>query len=104
MQLSLMLSNIAVWWRTVFQRMGNNWYDYRSKLILNFLHTMDYQSILIDNPKLTQEFGIFAGPFVIGFLVLLLTFPFLCCCCICTASCPPCKCCRQSEDKSYTKC
>ena len=46
---------------------------------------------------------IFIGPFVIGFLVILLIWPFLCCCCICTSCCPS-KCCQKPENEQYTKC
>ena len=45
----------------------------------------------------------FAGPFILALVLLLLFAPFLGCCCCCPNCCPS-KCCRQPDDKNYTKC
>ena len=50
-----------------------------------------------------KGFILFAGPFALGFVVLLIFSPFLGCCCCCPNSCPS-QCCRKDEDELYSKC
>ena len=47
--------------------------------------------------------GIYVAPFVIGLLLSLTLWAFLCCCCTCTGCCPS-KCCQHDDNLLYTKC
>ena len=46
---------------------------------------------------------LFIGPFLIGFILILVIWPFLCCCCVCPSCCPS-KCCQKKDEDLYTKC
>lgn len=50
-----------------------------------------------------SSLGIYVAPFVIGLLLSLTLWAFLCCCCTCTSCCPS-KCCQHDENILYTKC
>ena len=45
----------------------------------------------------------YVGPFVIGFVIIILIWMFLGCCCCCPSCCPS-KCCQKPEEQPYTKC
>jgi hypothetical protein len=49
------------------------------------------------------QVALFIGPFLLGFIALLISAPFVCCCCVCPQSCPS-RCCRKNEDEQYTNC
>lgn len=44
------------------------------------------------------------GPFALGFLILLISCPYMCCCCACPGCCPPCSCCKKAAGEPYTRC
>lgn len=46
---------------------------------------------------------IFVGIFVLGLIIFLFSWPFLCCCCCCPSCCPS-KCCQKPENEAYSKC
>jgi len=54
-------------------------------------------------PNVQTGLGLFIGPFVLGFIILLFSFMFLCCCCCCPSCCPS-KCCQKPDNEQYTKC
>lgn len=45
----------------------------------------------------------YIGPFVLGLVIIIFIWPFLCCCCVCPNSCPS-KCCQKPDNEPYTKC
>jgi hypothetical protein len=63
--------------------------------------TDELLAMITDN---VTPYVLFIGPMVVGFIVILLIWPFLCCCCCCPGCCPS-KCCQKDlSNEPYTKC
>jgi hypothetical protein len=90
---------------TLNSSLGINGYlilTYRNTALTQILN--GNSSDIISNMKANMfGFIIFLGIYLLGFLVYLIIWPFLCCCCCCPSCCPS-KCCQQNENKRYTKC
>jgi hypothetical protein len=71
-------------------------------LLLNVVNGNSSTSLTTIQNNMTALI-IFVASFAVGFLFILVLWPFLCCCCTCPYCCPS-KCCQKAEDEQYSKC
>jgi len=71
--------------------------------MITYLTNGDYTTLKTQVTSNIQGLVYFVGVFLLGFVLYLILWPFLCCCCCCTSCCPS-KCCQQDENIAYTKC
>lgn len=92
-------------WREVSRLKGKYFINQRNTLIGAIINDPNgiLAGVVTQGPNLYTDLGLFVGPFVLGFVILLLIWPFLCCCCCCPGCCPS-KCCQKPETEQYTKC
>ena len=70
--------------------------------IIGYMINLDFAGLQTQSQTIGWGYILYAGPFLIGLVVLLLMWPFILCCCICPASCP--LCCRKSPKEMYGNC
>lgn len=63
----------------------------------------DMDSVVAAAKEQASTLGIYIAPFIIGLLLSVTLWAFLCCCCTCPSCCPS-KCCQHDENILYTKC
>lgn len=76
---------------------GIIFYLFRNDIISGIINNADLGAGAMSAiPNIQTGLGLFAGPFAVGLVIILLSFLFLCCCCCCPSCCPS-KCCQKPE-------
>ena len=71
--------------------------------IIGYMRNLDFVGLQTQSQTIGWGYILYAGPFLVGLVVLLFMWPFILCCCICPASCPL-SCCRKSSKEMYGNC
>ena len=64
--------------------------------IITYIVKVDISGLQTQLQTIGWGYILYAGPFLLALVVLLIMWPFIVCCCVCPASCPL-ECCRKSK-------